>query len=182
MNKKFRKVKFLDLGCGKDKKEGYFGIDISALKGVDMVHDLNKGIPFQNNSIEKIFTKHFLEHVNNPLFLIEEMYRVLKKGGKTEIIVPHWSWYGSYTFMHRRFFHSLDFYFLEPNNPSNYYTKAKFKVMSVKLNWGKERRNVILRCLNKFSNFILNLNLNISENLLVKIFSPKEIRVVLKKV
>lgn len=181
-SRKNKNIKFLDLGCGSDKKEGYFGIDLNAVHGVDMVYDLNKRIPFPSNSIEKIFAKHFLEHANDPLFLIEEMHRVLKKGGIAEIIVPHWSWYGSYTFMHRTFFHSLDFYFLEPDNQSNYYTKAKFKVVSVRLNWGKEGRNIILRCMNAFSNLVLNQSLRVSENILVKIFSPKEIKVVLKKV
>jgi len=182
------KVKLLDLGCGTNKKEGHFGIDISPVKGVDLVYDLSNGIPFPNNSIDKIFTKHFLEHIDNLLYLIEEMFRVLKLGGIAEIIVPHWSWYGSYTFMHKRFFHSFDFYFLEPGNLSNYYTKAKFRVLSVKLNWGRFLNQPtifgypIFRWMNKIANFILNINLKISEEFFVKIFSPKEIRVILKKV
>lgn len=187
-NKRKSKVKFLDLGCGTDKREGYFGIDIYPAKGVDLVYDLNKGIPFPNNSIDKIFTKHFIEHIDNPLYLIEEMFRVLKLGGVAEIIVPHWSWYGSYTFMHKRFFHSLDFYFFEPENTSNYYTKAKFRVLSVKLNWGRffNKPTIldypILRWINRIANFILNINLKLSEEFFVKIFSPKEIKIVLKKI
>jgi len=181
--KKFReKIRYLDLGCGADKKPSYFGIDVVKLKGVNMVYDLNKGIPFPDNSIEKIYTSHFLEHVKYPLFLLEEIYRVLKKGGTAEITVPHWSWYGSYTFMHKSFFHSLDFDFLDQSHPANYYTKAKFKIISVKLDWGKGNRNIFLRIINALINFILNINLRASENLLVKFLSPKEIRVVLKKI
>lgn len=181
MRKVKNKVKCLDLGCGINKKKGYFGIDKSKVPGVDMVYDLNKGIPFPDNSIEKIFCRHFLEHVEDPLFLIEEMYRVLKKNGVVEIIVPHWSWYGSHTFMHRTFFHSLDFFFLEPSNPSHYYTKANFKIISIKLNYGLESR-WFLRPINKLFNFILNLNLKMTENFLIKFFSPKEIIVIMKKI
>ena len=118
---------YIELGCGKNKKKGYFGIDIANVDNVDLAYDLNKGIPLKDESVKKYYTSHFLEHVNDPLFLIEEMYRTLEKGGIAEIIVPHWSWFGSYTFMHYHFFHSLDFDFFDPDNDFNYYTKAKFK-------------------------------------------------------
>jgi len=84
--------------------------------------------------------------------------------------------------MHTRFFHSLDFDFLSPSHPSNYYTKAKFEIVSVKIDWGKGDRNIFLRIINSIINLILNINLRFSENFLVKIFSPKEIHIVLKKI
>ena len=35
----------IDIGCGRRKKEGFFGIDCQELDGVDLVCDCNETIP-----------------------------------------------------------------------------------------------------------------------------------------
>ncbi len=54
------------------------------------LHNLNYWIPFKNESIEYIYSSHFLEHLylNEARKLINEMYRVLKPGGAVRIVVP----------------------------------------------------------------------------------------------
>jgi hypothetical protein len=45
----------IDLGCGPNKKDGYFGVDMLPLKGVDLVTDLEKGLPFiPDNSVDEV--------------------------------------------------------------------------------------------------------------------------------
>jgi len=82
----------LDLGCGKSKREGYFGVDEKAFDGVDLVHDLSTDWPWTNDSIEEVHCSHFVEHLTVPkrIHFVNELYRVLKVGGKANIIVPHW--------------------------------------------------------------------------------------------
>jgi SAM-dependent methyltransferase len=83
----------LDLGCGKNKAEGFVGVDSVAFDGVDVVADLRKRWPWADDSVDEIRASHFVEHLepDERIHFANEAYRVLKKGGKVSIIVPHWS-------------------------------------------------------------------------------------------
>ena len=88
----------LDLGCGPWIREGFIGIDIrnfwegNKIKDyevkADIFYDLNKGIPFPDNSIDQINMGHFLEHVANPYNMLDECIRVLQPNGVIDIVVP----------------------------------------------------------------------------------------------
>ena len=55
-----------------------------------MRHDLRKGIPFEDNSVDAVYHSHVLEHIDReavPGFLAE-ILRVLKPGGIHRIVVP----------------------------------------------------------------------------------------------
>lgn len=174
----------LELGCGANKKKGFYGIDISNLNGVDLVFDLNKGIPLKDNSVDKVYSSHCIEHIEEPLKIFEEIYRVLKEDGTATIILPHWSSYQSFTFMHKRFFHTNDFCFFEKTHPYHYYTENKFsfKILSVKVNHKSlTPKNVFNRGWNRFFTWLLNINLALSENFLFKIIMANEIVFVLKR-
>lgn len=61
-----------------------------ALPNNILVHDLAKGIPFPNASVDVVYHSHVLEHLDRnvaPEF-IRECHRVLKKGGILRIVVP----------------------------------------------------------------------------------------------
>lgn len=63
---------------------------LKALPDSIIVHDLRKGIPFGDNSVDAVYHSHFLEHLDResaPLFLTE-VKRVLKPGGIHRIVVP----------------------------------------------------------------------------------------------
>lgn len=80
----------LDLGCGIHKNPEHIGIDIGSENNPDLVHDLTKGIPYEDNSVDGIYSAHFLEHLTECeiVSLINEIYRVCKKGVRINIIVP----------------------------------------------------------------------------------------------
>lgn len=83
----------LDLGCGTRKEEGFFGVDIRAFEGVDMVHDLVRTAwPWVDNSIEEVRASHLIEHFDQMerVFFFNELYRVLKPGGKATVTTPYW--------------------------------------------------------------------------------------------
>jgi hypothetical protein len=82
----------LDLGCGKNKWEGFTGVD-SRDFGQDIIHDLTQTWPWENDSVSEVHCSHFVEHLNaeERIHFVNELYRVLKKGAKATIIVPHWA-------------------------------------------------------------------------------------------
>lgn len=97
---------YLDIGCGKIK-HGNIGIDIYDGENVDYVMDINKGINFPSASVDGVWMSHVLEHVNDPVFVLEEIKRVLKPGGVAEIMVPHHSNPSAFVVHHKSYWNSL---------------------------------------------------------------------------
>lgn len=126
----------LDLGSGGKGKDGCYSIDLVELKGVDIVADLNKPLDdIPDNSTEYIYSRHALEHVNELLQLMKEIYRITKPGGKIEIIVPHYSNVFSYSDpTHVRFFglYSMFYFVPEEFQPKRkvpaFYSDVRFKI------------------------------------------------------
>lgn len=83
----------LDLGCGPHKREGFTGVDSLQFPGVDVVADLTGPWPWPDNSVEEIQCSHVIEHfdVIQRVHVYNEMFRVLRIGGKATLIAPHWS-------------------------------------------------------------------------------------------
>ncbi|MBL7206055.1 MAG: class I SAM-dependent methyltransferase [Candidatus Aenigmarchaeota archaeon] len=98
---------FLEAGCGtghwvfyaKEKGNRAFGIDISteALK-IAKTHEKSdsqficgdvKKLPIAQGSFDIIVSLGVIEHIDRPDKIINEFYRVLKKGGKCFITVPN---------------------------------------------------------------------------------------------
>ena len=54
------------------------------------VHDLTKGIPHPNDSVDVVYSSHMLEHLppQQADSLLSEVYRVLKPGGTLRLVVP----------------------------------------------------------------------------------------------
>ncbi len=96
----------LDLGCGASKAEGRICIDHLDMPNVDIVADLEQGLPFlPDNSVDSIHSKSLLEHIDNFDVLMKDIWRVLKPEGRKHLFVPHFSnpyYYSDST--HRRFF------------------------------------------------------------------------------
>lgn len=78
----------VDLGCGQNVPAGYLGIDNQVYPGVDIVHDLEEGIPLPSNYADEVRAWHFLEHHSDPRFIMWEIWRVLKPNGVLIFEVP----------------------------------------------------------------------------------------------
>jgi hypothetical protein len=110
----------LDIGCGKNKKAGFVGIDQYAMDGVDGVCDLGgarwifrdvaglpadclepehepfagyQGLMLKDNVVEEVHCSHFLEHLSGlqRVYFFNELYRIMKPGAKGLFIIPHWA-------------------------------------------------------------------------------------------
>ena len=63
---------------------------LSRLPDSIAVHDLRKGIPYPDGSVDAVYHSHFLEHLDPPVArrFVREVHRVLKPGGVQRIVVP----------------------------------------------------------------------------------------------
>lgn len=105
-------VEILDLGCGTNCHEGAFGIDIANLDEVHMTYDLNRiPYPFESESIDLIWMNDILEHLDEPIEVMKECYRLLKKGGKLRIKVVYWNHRFSYADPQHKHAFSIERYF-----------------------------------------------------------------------
>jgi len=131
-----RQPVILDLGCGGRKAPGAFGVDVVPLPGVDLVHDLlETPFPLPENCADEVLLTHVLEHLADPLPLLEEVWRLTRTGGRVLIRTPHYS--GIYAWKdptHRRAFTSESFHYFGENDYS-YYTHARFRVVNVRLKY-----------------------------------------------
>jgi SAM-dependent methyltransferase len=83
-------LKIIDIGSGGHKQIPWAtGVDRRPLPGVDLVADLEAGIPFQNDEIDHVYAVHFLEHVRDLVSLMNEIHRCLKRSGVLHIMVPN---------------------------------------------------------------------------------------------
>jgi SAM-dependent methyltransferase len=86
-------VRRLNVGCGRNILPGWINLDAVALPGVDMVADLEKcatnPLPIETDSIDEFLLSHLIEHINNPLPLMQELHRIAKPDSKLVIRCPH---------------------------------------------------------------------------------------------
>jgi 2-polyprenyl-3-methyl-5-hydroxy-6-metoxy-1,4-benzoquinol methylase len=78
----------LNLGCGKDER----GIGIDIHYEPDIFHNLNEGIPVNDDSADVIIAEHVLEHLENPTQFFRECRRVLRDDGELRLEVPNVGW------------------------------------------------------------------------------------------
>ena len=101
--------KKIDIGCGRHKRKGFYGIDKFYFEGVDKVCDIDKGLSIKDNTVEEVYTSHFLEHVENLEFVFNEIMRVCKHNAKITIKVPYFSRRSAFFEFHRCFFRYSSF-------------------------------------------------------------------------
>lgn len=81
--------KILNVGCGPET----YGTDFvdfypSSLEVIKCDVDKER-LPYPNNSFDEVYSRNLLEHTSNPFHVLQEMKRVLKKGGKLIIITDN---------------------------------------------------------------------------------------------
>lgn len=129
-------MKILDLGCGKRKRKGAIGVDISEYTDADIIHDLNVfPYPFADNEFDYIYADNIIEHLDNVVKVLEELHRISKNGATIKIIVPFFrSHYAFIDPTHKHFFTVRSFDYFDPEKDFNYlykYSQRCFRVNKV---------------------------------------------------
>ncbi|MFM0278452.1 class I SAM-dependent methyltransferase [Paraburkholderia sediminicola] len=84
-----QRVVKVDVGCGPVKRRGFVGIDRFSLPGVDIVADINTGIPLPQESVDYLVASHSLEHFDDLPNVIHEIHRVCKDRALVTIVAPY---------------------------------------------------------------------------------------------
>jgi SAM-dependent methyltransferase len=83
----------LNIGCGRDIRAGWVNIDGADLPGIDFTVDLDAcgstPLPLPDDHFEELELIHVLEHLRNPLPLMQELWRVAAPGARLFVKVPH---------------------------------------------------------------------------------------------
>lgn len=125
---------FLELGCGSRKKNGYIGLDRYYFDGVDVVTDIDKGLPFKDNSVDGIYSNYFMEHTTNLVHMFQEIYRVCKAGAVVTMTVPYYTSINAFKDpTHKQFFTEETFKYFSKNKwyGSDYKINTDFKVLNI---------------------------------------------------
>lgn len=131
--------KVLDVGCGNKKREGSIGIDFNSRTKADVIHDLNQfPYPFESDFFDEVYIDNCLEHLNEPLKVMEEIYRISKPGAMIKVIVPYFrSVWAFIDPTHKHFFSVESFSYYDPDHyicVRYDYTLARFKLAKLVFN------------------------------------------------
>jgi len=128
----------INFGAGGDIRDGYLNHDIVNLEGIDMVFDLNEyPWPIESCSVDEILMNDVIEHLNDFMRSMEEIYRILKPQGFINLSVPYWN--SAHRYMdptHKYGFHENTFRFFDPSSEfcqqRHYYSHARFQIIEEK--------------------------------------------------
>ena len=157
----------LDIGCGRRKVEGAIGIDIRRDTDADVICDIERPLPFRDESFDEIYCHQIVEHVIDLIALMEEIFRISTGNARVFIEAPYYASIGAYTDpTHRGFIteHTFDYF---KGSRCGFYTESRFKVTRISYRYGIVPR--LLFFVPKFlcRRFLFNSTHGISFELLV---------------
>lgn len=83
-------MKNLNIACGGRYHKDWINIDFHAESNNVTKVNILGGLPFEDNSMNVVYSSHFLEHLSQEQadFILKESYKILKKDGIIRIVVP----------------------------------------------------------------------------------------------
>lgn len=131
----------LNLGCGDRviTDQSAVNVDIRKLQGVDVVHDLNVfPWPWEDDQFDKCQAEDVLEHLEDVVQVVDEIWRLLEPGGLLWIRGPHFLGRNAWADpTHKRAFNVFSFDYVDPNLPLGqslgYLSDRKFRVVQAEL-------------------------------------------------
>ncbi|MCP5520816.1 MAG: methyltransferase domain-containing protein [Verrucomicrobiales bacterium] len=140
----------LNLGCGERLLPGYVNCDILPGVKADQHFDLNRPpYPFADAVASEVLMDNVLEHLDDVLAVMGEIHRVLRPGGRAQILVP----YGKSDWAlqdptHKHYFTEQSMNYFCEGWDYNYYVPFRFRLIQARLyadnnNWRQRMRNLI---------------------------------------
>jgi SAM-dependent methyltransferase len=157
------------LGCGTDKPEGFYGVDIHDTPAVDLVQDLeDPSWNLPTSHFETIRAIDVFEHLSNPIDFMEEVHRIATPDAIVVIRGPHFSSHNWHDPTHRRLLARRTFEHFTSESRFDFYTEVEFEVTNYKLTF--EWTNLPLY--QTVASWIANNYISIYERYLFKEFFP----------
>ena len=129
----FAANRILELGCGFNKAPGAYGVDILMGSQADLIHDLDVfPYPLQDSSWDRIICHDVLEHLEDFVRTMEEIWRIGAPGATVEVHAPFMSSVNYFSDpTHKRAFTSRSFdYFLPGTTAARFgYSSARFELV-----------------------------------------------------
>lgn len=131
------KIKKLHLGCGGDLRPDMLNVDMFEQwppEGIQYYqHDLNQfPWPWNSNSFDYVEMNHCLEHLQDPVRVLESIYRILKPEGKVLIRVPHHLSHDAHAPDHFHYF-GMQWFTIWGGTPYYHRRAGKFKTLWLRL-------------------------------------------------
>lgn len=93
----------ISIGGGPSRAEpNLLNLNIGPFPNVDIIADAHS-LPYANNSVDAIHCEAVFEHLHTPTLAAQEIFRVLKKGGKAYICTPFLQAYHGYPHHYQNF-------------------------------------------------------------------------------
>lgn len=127
----------LSIGSGKGNYPGFITLDINPKSGADIIHDLEKfPYPFGDNECDEVFCEHVVEHLDNLIAVMEELWRITKPSGKIIVVTPHYTCNDSWVSpVHKLHLASHSLHSLETEYCNNVKFEYKVKVLGFSGLW-----------------------------------------------
>ncbi len=165
------RLKRLDIGCWKFKQDGHIGVDILRAPSVDVLADACN-LPFRESSIDKVHSSYTLEHIQDNLSALSEIWRVCKPDASIRLILPHFSnpaYYDDLTHKHKYSTRSFEHYDQDLHEVTGYpvyLPQINLKVIQAELRWWPPqiiaRKGMIKRVVLSITNSVINFFANAS--------------------
>ncbi len=128
----------VNLGCGRDYREGWLNADFNRAVKADLYLELGRGLPFRDNSVAQVLLDNVIEHVPRDRYFsfLEELHRVCVAGALIEVYAPHCS--GIFALKHPAHYlyfgiGSFDMFSPEDRFNGERYSAARFRVLEQRL-------------------------------------------------
>ena len=133
----------LNLGCGRDRHEGYLNVDSVATVRPDLEWNLDHfPYPLPSDHFEEILALDVVEHLENLVGFVDECWRILQPGGTIRITTPHYSSANSFrdpTHRHHLGLFSFDYFTVD--HALGHYSAARYTIVRRRLVFPPTRWN-----------------------------------------
>jgi len=170
----------LNLGCGNRHETGYVNVDVDQAHKPDKVWDLGRfPYPWRDNTIDEVKMRFVLEHVDDIIKVMDEVWRILRFGCRAYIEVPYVTHFQAIGHpQHKHYFHWGTFGWLDVRSRGKplgeVYTSRYFRILRNRLVF-EGHLKIYEEMFNKYPTVYNN-------TVLAKLFPAFSLDVVLEKV